>query len=267
MTLTYLWKTYLSNVLDILLVAYIFYRAILLVKGTRAVQMLTGIAIIVLVTILAKNVIHMRTLSWLLENFWVAAAVIIAITFQPELRQAFAELGGEPLRRIFITSELKLVTEIIPAIKEMSEKETGALIVLEQETGVRNITETGVNIDAVISKELILNIFSPKSALHDGAIVIRGSRIAAVACILPVSANPALGRTLGTRHRAAFALSEISDAVSVVVSEETGQISLVYGGKLEQNITVEELQKRLNEMYLAKARKGLLRKNNEKGTA
>ncbi|MEW6041888.1 MAG: diadenylate cyclase CdaA [Elusimicrobiota bacterium] len=261
MTFTVLWKNYLVHIIDILLVAYLFYRVILLIKGTRAVQMLIGIIIIAVATIFFKNVIHLKTFSWLLENFWLAAAVIIAITFQPELRQALAELGGEPLKRIFVTSELKLMTDIIPAISELSEKETGALIVFEQETGLKNIIETGTRIDGIVSKELIMNIFAPKSVLHDGAIIIRGSRIVAAGCILPVSASQSLERTFGTRHRAAVGLSEISDAISVVVSEETGQISLVYGNKIEQNVTIDDLQKHLKEIYIARVKKTLLHKN------
>lgn len=260
MIIKLIWQDFLRNIVDIVMVAFIFYRIILLIKGTRAVQMLLGIALIALVTVLVKNFIHLKALSWLLENFWLAAVVILAITFQPELRKALAELGGEPLRRIFTTSELKLITEIMPAIREMVGKETGALIVFEQETGLKNIIETGVTLDALLSREIILNVFSPESALHDGAMVIRGARVVAAGCILPVSTNPSISRSLGTRHRAALGLSEISDAISVVISEHTGRISLAYGGKLEQSISVDDLQKCLMSIYAEKSRKTLLHK-------
>lgn len=263
MNIATLWNNYLRHIIDILIVAWIFYRVILLIKGTRAVQILIGIVILAGLTVLTRQVVHLKALTWLLEKFWLAAAVIIAIVFQPELRQALAQLGGEPFKRISLGTELKFMKELIPCIKEMKEKKIGALIVLQQDTGLRNFIETGTILNAQLSKELLLTIFSHGTALHDGAVILDGTRVIAAGCILPVSENPLISKILGTRHRAGVGITEISDAISIVVSEETGQISLCYQGKLEHDLTLEELEKKITDIYRAKIQKSLLRKNNE----
>ncbi len=263
MNFTNLWNNYLIHIIDILIVAWIFYRIILLIKGTRAVQILIGIVILAILTFLTKQFLHLKTLAWLLEKFWLAAAVTIAIIFQPELRQALAQLGGEPFKRITLGSELKFMKELLPSIKEMKEKKIGALIVLQHDIGLRNFIETGTILNAQLSKELLLTIFSHGTVLHDGAVILNGTRVISAGCILPVSENPSISKILGTRHRAGLGITEVSDAVSIIVSEETGQISIAYEGKLEQNLTIEELEKRITEIYRTRIQKSLLRKNNE----
>ncbi|OIO72349.1 MAG: TIGR00159 family protein [Elusimicrobia bacterium CG1_02_37_114] len=255
-----IWNNYLIHIVDILIVTYIFYSIMLLIKGTRAVHALFGIIILVILTIFIRQVVRLKTLGWLLESFWPVAVVIIAVVFQPELRAALAQLGAHPLGRIFITVELSFINDIIPALRELSEKRIGALIVLEQEVGLRNFVQTGTVINGETSKELLLNIFHPRTVLHDGAVIIQGSRLVAAGCILPLSNNPGISKVLGMRHRASIGITEISDAIAIIVSEETGEISIAREGRLEQNIGLEDLKKRLVELYRSKAEKGLLRK-------
>ncbi|MDI6641245.1 MAG: diadenylate cyclase CdaA, partial [Elusimicrobiota bacterium] len=240
------------------------YRLILLIKGTRALQILVGILILAVVTIFFREIIYLKTLSWLLENFWLAAAIILAIAFQPELRQALAKLGEEPLKRIFISRSLEFIGEIVQAVVEMSQKHIGALVVIEQEARLKNFIETGTIVNGQISKELLLSIFYPNSALHDGAVIVEGSRLIAAGCILPVSENPQISKVLGTRHRAAIGITEVSDAIAVVVSEESSEISLAYEGKLQQNISRDELKKKLIEIYRSRIEKSFISKADEK---
>ncbi|OGS21606.1 MAG: TIGR00159 family protein [Elusimicrobia bacterium RIFOXYA2_FULL_39_19] len=252
---------YFITVLDILVVAWIFYKLILLIRGTRAVQILLGIIILALFTIFVGQIVHLRMLSWILEKFWTISPIILAIVFQPELRQALAQLGGEPLKRMYINSELKAIKEIVTATCEMSEKKTGALIAIEQQIGLKNYMETGTLINGEISKELLSSIFYPKSILHDGAVIIEGSKIMSAGCVFPVSDNMVLSKIIGIRHRAAIGISEISDAIVIVVSEETGHISIACEGRLQQNIEPGELQKQLSDIYLKKLKKSFVRKN------
>ena len=246
--LTYLWSTYLSRAVDILLVAYIFYRLLLIIKGTRAVQIVIGILILALFTFLAKGILHLEVLGWLLNRFWMGAVVILVVVFQPEIRSALAQLGSQRWGRILIPKELSFIEEIIEAIKECSSKQTGALIVLEQDIGLKTYIETGIFINAHITKELILSIFTPKSIMHDGALIIRNDHLIAAKCILPLSHEPIVS-ILGTRHRAAIGLSEISDAIIIVVSEETGRVSTAFKGRLESDIDTDDLRNRLFSLY------------------
>ena len=244
-----IWSGYLVHVLDIMVVAYIFYRLMLVVKGTRAVQVIAGILTLVVITLLARDVFHLSTLDWLLEKFWLGAIVIIAVVFQPEIRDALAQLGRHRWSRILIEQEPAFIEEIIGAVEECSRRQIGALIVLEQETGLKTYVETGVRMNAEISKELILSVFNPRSPLHDGAIIITNGRLVAAACVLPLSNNPTLSKTFGTRHRSAIGIGELSDAVVIVVSEETGQIALVREGKFNANITLDAARDILHELF------------------
>ena len=262
-----IWNNYIVNIVDILLVSWIFYKIILLIKGTRAVQILLGFVILALLTIFVGQMAHFKTLSWLLEKFWIAAPIIVAIVFQPELRQVLAKIGGEPLKRIFIKSELKVVKEIAQAVKEMSQKRIGALIAIEQEIGLKNYIETGTLINGDVSNELLLSIFYPKSILHDGAVIIEHSRLTSAGCIFPVSDNPVASKMIGTRHRAALGISEISDAIVIVVSEETGDISMALEGKLERNINPDDLHKKLSDIYRKKLEKTFIPNNKKASNA
>lgn len=255
-----LWTHYLVNLIDILVVAYIFYRAMLLIKGTRAVQITLGILTLVLVTFFAREILHLRMLSWMLGNFWLVAVVIIVVVFQPEIRAGLAQLGSHRWGKILFSSELTFVDEIIKSIKACSQQHIGALMVLEQEVGLRTYIEAGVILNAQVSKELMLAVFNTKSPLHDGAVIIENTRLIAAGCVLPLSNDPGISKVLGTRHRAAIGLSEISDAIVIVVSEETGTISLARDGKLESDIEPEELKRRLLDLYRSRSENSLLRR-------
>lgn len=242
------WGHYLIHVLDIAVVAYIFYRLILLIKGTRAVQIILGLLVIFALTFIAQAV-HLRTTNWLLEKFWFAAVLILAIVFQPEIRTALAQLGSHPWGRIFVPSGLGFIDEIVDAVAGFHEHNTGALIVIEQDTGLRNYIETGTVVNGEVSKELLGAIFTPRSPLHDGAAIIQNARIIGAGCVLPLSHEPGLSKILGTRHRAGVGLSEISDAIIVIVSEESGMISIAREGRLESNLTPDDVRSRLMEIY------------------
>jgi len=225
-----MFKDILINVLDILFLSYIFYRLLLLIKGTRAVQVLLGILFIG--SVMAVSIyLKLETTSWLLSNFWSAGLVILVIIFQPDIRSALAQLGSGRLTHFFMREEITAIKEIIAAVKEASLKRIGILIVVEQETGLKDIIEKGVKINGEISSELLLTIFSPKTLLHDGAVVISGSKIIAAACPLPSTESPVISKYMGMRHRAAIGISEVSDALVIVVSEETGEISITHNGK------------------------------------
>ncbi|MDR2191920.1 MAG: diadenylate cyclase CdaA [Endomicrobium sp.] len=239
-TISDIYSSYISHLLDILVMAYVFYRIILVIKGTRAMQIMLGILVVLAVTFIV-NIMKLAATSWILENFWVAAVIIFAIVFQMEIRNVLAQLGGQFGGK---TSRLKdsYINEIISASEDLSASMTGALIALEKDTGLKNFMETGVILNAEISRELFLSIFKNKSApLHDGAVIIRGDKIAAAGCLLPLS-NSADIKLYGTRHRAALGLSEITDAMVIVVSEETGQISIAHKGKLRGNLSVAKLK-------------------------
>lgn len=254
-----LWSHYLVNIVDILAVAYIFYRMMLLIKGTRAVQIIIGILIVVMITFLAQ-LIHLKALSWLFEKLWYAAVVILAVVFQPEIRSALAQLGSHRWGKILVPTELGFVNEMIEAVKECSDRHIGALIVLEQDTGLRNYIETGTIINAHVSKELINSIFNTRSPLHDGAVIIQNARLIAAGCVLPLSHEPDIAKILGTRHRAAVGLSEISDSIIIIVSEETGNISVARQGRLETGVDVEELRIRLLDTFRQRAEASLSRR-------
>ncbi|MBI3292270.1 MAG: TIGR00159 family protein [Elusimicrobia bacterium] len=257
--LGHLWSQYLVHLLDIGLVAFLLYRLMLLIKGTRAVQVLLGIAMLLGITIVVRDLLRLRTLTWLLDNFWGGAAIILAVVFQPELRGLLAQLGAHPLNRILIPQEAGFIDEIVAALREASERRIGMLIVLEQETGLRNYIETGTPINGEVTHELLLSLFNVRSPLHDGAVIVEQGRLVAAACLLPLSLEPGLAKILGTRHRAAVGLSEISDALVLVVSEETGIISLARGGRLQRGLDPEELREQLTELFRAAVRQSLLR--------
>lgn len=242
-----IWESYLVHIIDILIVAYIFYRLILLLKGTRAFQVALGIVLLFLFTILSRDVIHLHTLAWLLEKFWMAGVVLLIVVFQPELRTALARLGSSHLG--YSSGDTHFIKEIIGAIKDFSEQRIGALIVLEQEIGLRDFVETGTKIHGEVTRELLLSIFQPRSVLHDGAVIISHGQLLAAGCILPISDDPEIARVLGMRHRAALGLSEVSDAWTIVVSEETGIISLAKRGKLTRGVDLEELGHQLFDLY------------------
>lgn len=240
-TLAIIYNDYVVNVLDITILAFLFYRVILIIKGTRAIQIILGILVILVLTVIARDILHLRALTWLLNNFWLAAVIIFAVVFQIEIRSVLAQIGGNIWGNGGNIKD-SYIKEITDAVEELSITMSGGLIAIENEVGLKNFTETGIMLNANISKELILSIFKNKSApLHDGAVVIYNEKIIAAGCLFPLSHDTSV-KLYGTRHRAALGLSEITDALIIVVSEETGHISYAYKGKLKSNISVSKLK-------------------------
>ncbi|MDD5686376.1 MAG: diadenylate cyclase CdaA [Elusimicrobia bacterium] len=253
-----MYKEILTNIVDIVVLAYIFYRLIVLVKGTRAVQVILGIVVLGVITIIAIY-LKLETTAWLLKNFWAAGVVIIVVVFQPDIRSALAQLGSGKITRLFMREEITAIKELIAAVRECSNKKMGMLVVVEQETGLRDIIEKGVKINGDITSELLLTIFNPRTPLHDGAVVLAGSKIIAAACILPSSENPTISKFWGTRHRAGIGITEVSDAFVIIVSEETGIISISQNGKLDSGIGIDDLGKLLIDRW-KKSEKYFLRR-------
>ncbi len=241
-----------NDTVDIALVYYIFYRLLLIIKGTRAFQMLIGIGIIV-IALIASRALEFYTLDWLIHSFWSQIVLAVVILFQPEIRRALAQVGERRLFRSMSPVEgSKFVEEAVKAAVSMANKRIGALIVLERDTDLSTIVEMGTELDAKVTKEILVSIFLPYSPIHDGAAIIRGGRIIAAGCFLPLTLSSNLSKALGTRHRAAVGLTEESDAVVVVVSEETGEISVVSDGEIAHNADAPALRKTLSDIFVRK---------------
>lgn len=249
------WSTILSPTLDILLIAFVFYQVLLLIKGTHSVQVVMGLAVLMGMTLLIKYFLKLPAATWLLENFWSGAVVLLAVVFQPELRTTLAHLGSHPLGRLIIPTRLSFLDEILAVVQEAMQRQMGLLIVLEQDVGLRNYAETGTLINGEISKELLMAIFHYRSPLHDGAAIVQNDRLVAAGCLLPLSNDPGLAKILGTRHRAAVGLTEFTDAWVIVVSEETGVLSLARGGRLERELPIDDLRRLLRELYESRVEK------------
>ncbi len=240
------------DTVDIALVYYLFYRLLLLIKGTRAFQMLIGIGLIVLVLI-ASQTFEFYTLDWIIHSFWSQIVLAVVILFQPEIRRTLARVGERHLFRSLSPVEgSKFIEEAVKAAVSMANKRIGALIVLERDTDLSTIVEMGTELDAKVTKELLVSIFLPYSPIHDGAAIIRNGRLVAAGCFLPLTLSSNLSKALGTRHRAAVGLTEEADAVVVVVSEETGEISVVRGGSIEHNADAPALRKTLSDIFMRK---------------
>lgn len=236
------------SIIDILLVAVLIYEFLVLIRGTRAAPMLLGVAVLALAFYLAR-VGELRTINWLVSTLLPYAIFALIVVFQAEIRQALAKLGRKlTFARLSQAAASEAYDDIVLAANLFSQNQTGALIVIEREIGLRTYVESGVPLDALLSYDLLATIFRPSAPLHDGAAIIRNDRIAAAACFLPLSMNPVLSTQLGTRHRAGIGVTEETDAISVIVSEETGSISLAVGGSIERELGVEELRQRLSEL-------------------
>lgn len=242
----------LLDVLDILIIAFVIYRVLLLIRRTRAVTLLKGLAVIFAATAVSR-LIGLRAVGWLLTQLTTGIIVALPIVFYPELRRTLEHIGrGGLLHRPYESGQADfgaVVRSVARAAESMSRSRTGALIVLERETGLNEYIETGVRLEAKVTPELLENVFVPKTPLHDGALIIRGDRVMAAGCFLPLSESRALSADLGTRHRAAVGISEVSDAAAVVVSEETGTISLAVDGSLERFLDAAGLEGRLDILY------------------
>ena len=240
---------WLLDVLDILLVAVLFYRLLILVKGTRSAQMYVGLLVIVLIGIAARefDLIAVKWIADSLKTVWLIAFVII---FQPELRHALAQFGRTRYFRSFLRGEsYGVLGEVVRGVETLAQRRHGGLIALERNVGLRNFVDTGTRLDAKVSGELLVTLFSPGSPLHDGAVILREETVIAASCILPLSSNPRVVGTLGTRHRAALGLSEETDAAVIVVSEETGAISIAFRGQLQSDLDEGELRSELVRIF------------------
>jgi diadenylate cyclase len=239
------------SVLDIAIVCYLFYKAYNLLKNTRAMQLIKGILVLLVVNFLSsKNVFNLYFLHSILDYFMQYGIVLIAVIFQPELRKALEQVGNANVRKWFgqeEEDEITCIPEVCKAAKEMSATKTGMLVVFEKDTSLGEIAHTGVEIDSEVTKELLINIFVKDTPLHDGAVIIKNNRIQAAACILPLNDKESLDRIFGTRHRAAIGVSEVTDSVVAVVSEETGAISMAVDGKIYRDLTPEQLEKELHK--------------------
>jgi len=237
-----------GSVLDILLVAFVIYHFLLLVRGTRAVPMLTGVGVLVVVFYVA-HLSTLRTLDWLVGTILPYSIFALIVIFQCEIRQALSRLGRNlTFSRGSQNDAIDGYDDIVMAANRFSQDQTGALIVVEREVGLRTYIESGVALDAELSYELLATLFRPSAPLHDGAVILQGNRVAAAACFLPLSMNPLLSTQLGTRHRAGIGVTEETDAVSVIVSEETGQISLAIDGRIERGLSPDDLRTRLRSL-------------------
>ena len=247
--LTQLWFDKWRSLFEIILLSVVIYYGYLYFRGTRGAKVLTGMAIVFLTLTLISQLLNLVVISWIIRSFSVFLAVALVVIFQPELRRALAELGGHPIFSL-TSAKRETVYDIAEVVTLLANKQFGALIAIERDTSIRVYEETGVIIDAAFSRELMLTLFHPKAALHDGGVIIRGGRIAAAACIFPVSQRETLDRSLGLRHRAGLGITEESDAIAVVVSEETGGISICHRRRIERNFTPETFRQRLGEILL-----------------
>jgi diadenylate cyclase len=237
----------LISVIDILLVATIIYEFLALIRGTRAALILIGLSIVVLAFYISR-VGELVTLNWLISRALPYAVFALIVIFVPEIRQALARLGRRMTLARSAAAEADAYDDIVLAANLFSQNQTGALIVIQREIGLRTYIESGVALDAQLSYDLLATLFRPSAPLHDGAVIIQGDRVAAAACFLPLSMNPVLSTQLGTRHRAAIGITEETDAISIIVSEETGSISLAVGGAIERDLTVEQLRERMGHL-------------------
>jgi len=235
--------------IEIAILTVVLYYIYLYLRGTHGARILINLALIVIVLTLISQVFHLAVIGWLLRSLSVFLAIALVVIFQPELRRLLTELGSH---RFLVSAfeKRETIEELTDTVFELSSKGFGALLAIEREISLKTFAETGVTIDSDYSKELVLTIFQPKTVLHDGGLIIRNERIAAAACIFPLTQREDLDRNLGLRHRAGLGLSEESDAVAIVVSEETGQISICHGGKIERNLNVDRFRRRLSQLLL-----------------
>ena len=238
-----------TSALEILILSAILYYLYLYLRGTHGARILIGLGLVFLSLTFISQLLDLAVLGWLLKSFSVFLAIALVVIFQPELRRALNEIGSH---RFFTTAlqRREEIEEITDAVFDLSSKGFGALIALERDIGLDSVAESGVEIDADFSKELLLTIFHPKTVLHDGGVIVSSDRIVAAGCIFPLTQRDDLDRTIGLRHRAGLGLSEESDTVAIVVSEESGQVSICHSGAIERNLNVERFRKRLSQLLL-----------------
>ncbi len=255
--LNYINQIRIQDIVDILVITFIIYHILGFVKQTRAEQLIKGIFIILILTKLSEW-LQLFTLNFLLTNLITVGAFLLIVVFQPELRRGLERIGTTSiLPRNFLESEEKFSREVIDsitsAVASLSRQKIGALIVIEKTVGLKEIVDTGTMLNAKISPEILINIFFPNAPLHDGALIIKNDQIIAAGCYLPLSDNMRISKEMGTRHRAALGLSEKSDALCVIVSEETGTISIAENGEISRYLDIDTLENILEEIYTPKA--------------
>lgn len=245
------------DLLDILIVSILIYEFLKLIRGTRAVQMAVG-SMLLVVLFYVSRLAPLQTVNWMIRNMLVYVAFAAIVIFQSDIRRALAHFGQAPFFRYFNRQEaaIETVEEVVVAATTLASQRVGAIVAIEREIGLRNYIESGIPLDATLTYDLLVTIFQHPSPLHDGAVIIQESRVAAAACFLPLTVNPRVSRELGTRHRAAIGLTEESDAVAVVVSEETGLISLALDGRMERALTADQLRERLRALVLLRRSSG-----------
>ncbi len=246
-----------TDIVEIIILAFLAYYILVWIKNTRAWALLKGVVVIAVFIVIAA-IFRMNTILWIVSNVFSIAAVAIVVVLQPELRKALEELGRKNLVSSILSFDTfksedgrfsdRTINEIVKASVEMGKVRTGALIVIEQNQPLSEYERTGIDVDALISSQLLINIFEHNTPLHDGAVIVRGNRITSATCYLPLSDDMALSKDLGTRHRAGVGISEVTDSLTVIVSEETGKISVAYGGKLERGLDAQRLRERLTEI-------------------
>jgi len=237
------------DAIDVLLVAFIFYELLQFLRGTHALQMAMGAALFVIVYWTSQR-LDLQAMTWLMHNVLPYAVFGLIVVFAAEIRKVLAHMGKVLFLGAFTSRKTEeVVDEVVLAATTLASQKTGAIIVLEREMGLRSYIETGIALDAIVTYDLLVSIFNPNTPLHDGAVVIQGNRVAAAACFLPLTVNPELSRTLGSRHRAAIGVTEDTDALTVVVSEETGVISVVTGGQIRRGFDGRALKLAMLESF------------------
>jgi diadenylate cyclase len=247
------------DILDILIVSILIYEFLKLIRGTRAVQMAVGSMLIVMMFYVSR-LAPLQTLNWMIRNMLVYVAFAAIVIFQSDIRRALAHFGQAPFFRYFNRQEAanETIEEVVVAATTLSSQKVGAIVAIEREIGLRNYVESGIPLDATLTYDLLVTIFQHPSPLHDGAVVLQEGRVAAAACFLPLTVNPRVSRELGTRHRAAIGLTEESDAVAVIVSEETGLISVALDGRVERGLSADRLRERLRTLVLQRRSGGVM---------
>lgn len=246
-----------TDLIEILVIAFLVYEIMLWIKNTHAWSLLKGIVVIIVFLLLAE-LFEMSTILWIANKLFTVAATAVVVIFQPELRRALERLGRKNFFSSVITFDPthsmsgrfsdRTISEIMRACNEMAKVKTGALIVIEQNTSLSEIERTGIEVDAILSSQLLINIFEHNTPLHDGAVVVRGDRVVAATCYLPLSDNLSLSKELGTRHRAGVGISEVTDSLTLIVSEETGRISIAYDGELIRNVNDDTMRRKLEQL-------------------
>lgn len=245
------------DLLDIAIVSFLIYEFLKLIRGTRAVQMAVG-SLFIVALFYVSRLAPLQTVNWMIRNMLVYLAFAAIVIFQSDIRRALAHFGQAPFFRYLYRQEAadETIEEIVVAATMLAAQRIGAIVAIEREIGLRNYIESGIPLDATLTYDLLATIFHPGSPLHDGAAILQENRVAAAACFLPLTVNPRVSRELGTRHRAAIGLTEENDAVAVVVSEETGQISLALDGRIERNLSPDALRERMRSLVMLRRSSG-----------